>query len=283
MQESVLLNKLYVNSHLLFKTKTCLFVIITIFSGKNFPACCCRNSSSPISSNEAEFLCNEAMGSFPKSHSLITFISPVPPGQNDAEACNCSYFLVCNCIWCYCLLFILLLSLKVQNQSTTLRLLHLDAKKDFKAMWPSSWITEATELCLLIPLLSQFCEEQQMSYQKICILTKELKIIKLNLSFWMKKTQKCMFSIAYHSDFPDMQPWREPSSPGRKLTSSDRRRHWYAILTSHQMWSRMVSYAFHIWPGLQNWGDFSDFPDLRSPMGVKMTLDLLSFSSFFFF
>jgi len=49
-----------------------------------------------------------------------------------------------------------------------------------------------------------------------------------------------------------MQLWRELSLTGRKITSSYRHRNWYAILPSHQMWSRMVSYAFHIWLGLQN-------------------------------
>lgn len=58
------------------------------------------------------------------------------------------------------LFFILFPTLKVQTQITAQRIPHPEAKKDFKAILPTSWITETTEVCLLIALLNQFCEEQ---------------------------------------------------------------------------------------------------------------------------
>lgn len=58
------------------------------------------------------------------------------------------------------LFFILFLTLKVQSQSTAQRIPHPEAKKDFKAILPSSWIRETTEVCLLIALPNQFCEGQ---------------------------------------------------------------------------------------------------------------------------
>lgn len=51
------------------------------------------------------------------------------------------------------------------SQSSTLRCLNLNTK-DSKIFVPSSWVTNAVEQCLLIPLLSQFCKGQHMTYQK---------------------------------------------------------------------------------------------------------------------
>lgn len=49
---------------------------------------CCCTPPFPFqctSFNAAEFLCTEATSSFPKSHSMTTFISPIHAEQNDTE------------------------------------------------------------------------------------------------------------------------------------------------------------------------------------------------------
>lgn len=64
------------------------------------------------------------------------------------------------------LFLILFLILKVQSQSTAQTVPHLGAKKYFKAILPSSWITETTEVCLLIAFLNQFCHNNRQPIRK---------------------------------------------------------------------------------------------------------------------
>lgn len=157
-------------------------------------------------------------------------------------------------LYCYCLLFILLLSQKVQSQKTTLRLLNLNMK-DSKIILLSSWITDTTELCLLIPWLNQLCEGQYVTYQKRHLLIKRIKMIKLDTSFWKTK-EECFYSLwlLLHQGMGEIQVYKSAG-------------HSHLVNRCDQAWSYTPS-AF-VWAS-KIWGYLIDFPDPGSSIGVTM-------------